>query len=137
MKHLCLLLSAFLIFGCKGKEKKFNQQNYQEQKISLAEKERQSPKIFLKVSGDDHRNLFGKTVYNGKIINTASVAAFKEVRVKLLYYKKGALVANHEEFFENAIKPGASLAFKTKYKTPRGTDSVSSYIMNAKPVLNN
>ena len=137
MKNAILLLSAIILFGCKGKDKKFNEHNYQEQKISLAEKERQNPKEFLKISGDDHRNLFGKTVYNGTVKNTASVAVFKDVRVKLLYYKHGSMVANHEEFFENTIAPGDSFTFKAKYKIPHGTDSVSSYIMNAKPVLNN
>lgn len=136
MKPIYLLLAILLVFSCQQKDKKFNQQNYQEQKISLAEKERQNPKTFLKITGDEHRNLFGKTVFNGQIKSTASVAVFKDIRVKLLYYKKGVLVANHEEFFENTISPGETFDFKAKYKTPHGTDSVSSYIMNAKAVLN-
>ena len=88
----------------------------------------------MKLSGDDHRNIWGKTVYKGIIKNTASVVAYKDVRVKLLYYKNGNLVANHEELFDNTISPNDEFDFKAKYKTPRGTDSVAAYIMSAKAV---
>lgn len=126
------LLLALSLLACNSKGKKFNERSYQEQKISLAEKEKQSPQTFLHLSGDDHKNLWGKTVYKGVIKNTATMASYKEIRVKLLYFKQGKEVANHEEFFDQPIAPNDAFSFKTKYKTPSGTDSVAAYIMSAK-----
>ncbi|MBS1640172.1 MAG: hypothetical protein JST94_05930 [Bacteroidetes bacterium] len=133
-KYYILLWATLIVFSCNNKEKKFDEHTYQEQKISLAQREKENPKTFFKLQGDDHRNIFGKTVYKGTIKNTASVVAYKDVRVKLLYYKNGNLVANHEELFDNTISPNNKFDFKTKYKTPHGTDSVAAYIMSAKAV---
>ena len=135
MKELlfCLLMMTTTI-SCNNKDKKFNEHSYEEHKISLAVSEKDSPKTFLKLSGDDHRNILGKIVYRGSIKNTATIASYKEIRVKLLYYKNGSLVANHEELFEAAIAPNDTYDFKAKYKTPHGTDSVAAYIMSAKAV---
>lgn len=137
MKQLFLsLLIVAGLFACKSKEKKVDEQKYEEQKTNLLTKEKESPKHFLVLTGDDHRNLFGKTVYNGIIKNNATVCAYKGVRVKLLYFKNGTQVANHEEVFDNTIEPNDDFSFKAKYKTPKGTDSVAAYIMTAKPVQN-
>jgi hypothetical protein len=129
------LISFALVFAaCKNEEKKVNKKSYEEQKQTLADKEKNNPKQFLQLTGDDHKNIWGKTVYNGIIKNAASVVAYRDIRVKLLYYKSHILVANHEEFFNNTIAPGDDYSFKAKYKTPKGTDSVASYIMSAKAV---
>ena len=138
MKYLFLLLLASVtLFSCKEIDKKFNHKSsrsYAESKKSLEEQERESPKDFLQLTGDDHRNFWGKTVYKGLIRNTATIVAYKDVRVKLLYFKEGVQVANHEELFDNAIAPNDDYTFKAKYKTPKGTDSVAAYIMSAKAV---
>jgi hypothetical protein len=133
MKYFLLsVLFASGLLACNNKDKKFDDHSYQEQKISLAEKERSNPKQFLRLSGDDHRNFWGKTVYKGLIKNTATVASYTNIRVKLLYFKEGKQVANHEEVFDNALAPNDDFSFKAKYKTPKGTDSVAAYIMSAK-----
>ena len=131
---LLLIILASSLLACKNNDKKFDDHSYQEQKISLAEKERSNPKQFLKLSGDDHRNFWGKTVYKGFIKNTATISSYNEIRVKLLYFKDGKQVANHEEVFDNAIAPNDDFSFKAKYKTPKGTDSVAAFIMSAKGI---
>ncbi len=134
MKQLLLILLVTTgLWACNTVEKKVDEHKYEEQKMSLLEKERESPKHFLALSGDDHRNLFGKTVYKGTIKNNATVCSYKDIRVKLLYFKNGAEVANHEELFDNTIAPGDDYTFKAKYHIPHGTDSVTAYIMSAKP----
>ena len=134
---LSIIFASVLLFSCKEIDKKFksgNNKTYEETKKTLEEKERESPKHFLKLNGDNHRNILGQTVYKGIISNTATVVSYKEVRVKLLYFKAGVQVANHEEQFDNTISPNDDYTFKAKYHTPRGTDSVSAYIMSAKAV---
>jgi len=133
MKKISIVLFCIIaLCSCKNNDKKFDQHSYEEQKISLLDKERNNPNAFLKIEGEDKRNIFGQTVYRGVIKNTATVCAYKEVRVKLLYFKDHVLVANHEEFFNDVINPQDEFSFKAKYKTPRHTDSVSVYIMSAK-----
>ena len=135
MKQLLLILVMITgLYSCKTNEKKVDDQKYDEQKMDLLTKEKESPNHFLVLTGDDHRNFFGKTVFNGTIKNNATVCAYKGVRVKLLYFKNGIQVANHEEVFDKIIEPNDDFSFKAKYKTPKGTDSVAAYIMTAKPV---
>ena len=138
MKYfLSIVIATTLLISCKEIDKKLNfnsTKSYQENKKSLAEKEKESPKEFLQLTGDDHRNFWGKTVYKGIIKNSATVVSYKDIRVKLLYFKGGEQVANHEELFDITIEPNDNYTFKAKYKTPKGTDSVAAYIMSAKTV---
>jgi hypothetical protein len=130
-----LLIVSVSLFSCSSKDQqasKLDKKGYKEQKESLLEKERKSPKEFLTISGTDKRNFWGQTVYRGVIHNDATVCSYKNIRVKLLYYKTdGTLVTNHEEQFDETVKPGDDIEFKAKYKTPRGTDSVTASIMSA------
>jgi len=135
MKYIfSLFMFSALLLSCatKDQQKKLDRQDYQQQKESLLDKEKKSPKEFLTITGTDKRNFWGQTVYRGVIHNDATVCSYKNVRVKLLYYKNdGTLVTNHEEQFDETIKPGNDIEFKAKYKTPRGTDSVVASIMGA------
>lgn len=100
----------------------------------MGSKEKSIPLHFLIITGvDKRRRLFGTTVYKGTIHNKATVVAYKNVRVKLIYFNsQGIQTANHEEEFEEVIKPGDDFTFKAKYHTPKGTDSVAVFIMRAK-----
>ena len=129
----CIIL-AITIWGCAStdKENKIDKKNYQQHKESLLDREQKNPKEFLNITGTDKRNFWGQTVFKGIIHNTATVCSYKNVRVKLLYYKgDGSLVTNHEEEFNEVIKPGNDVEFKAKYKTPKGTDSVAASVMSA------
>ncbi len=128
-----ILLISFLVLSCSSKDQKqkIDKKDYEQQKESLAEKEKRSPKSFLEISGTYKRNIWGKTVYKAEIKNTASICSYKNVRVKLLYFKEGVQVTNHEELLEEIITPNSIFDFKAKYKTPKGTDSVAAYIMSA------
>ena len=134
-----ILLALFICFAaCKDKDAKnesVDKETYQQQKESLLDKEKKAPKRFLELTGEDNRNFWGKTVYRGKIKNSATQCSYKNVRVKLLYYKTdGTYVTNHEDVYEDVIKPGDTFEFKSKYKTPSGTDSVVASIMSAEIV---
>jgi hypothetical protein len=125
-----------LVFICfAGCKEKFNNKTYEDNKQSLAEKEKIHPQEFLKLTADDKKNLFGATVIKGKIVNTASVCSYKTVRVKILCYHNGIRVEEHEDVFPDLIKPGESSSFKTKYRLPKGTDSLALSIMSAESLL--
>lgn len=124
-----------MLVACANKDAKHNDKNmneYEQQKENLLNKEKKQPQHFLQITGTDKRNLWGQTVFKGIIHNNAKVCSYKNVRVKLLYYTTdGTLVTNHEEQFDEIIKPGDDIEFKAKYKTPKGTDSVAASIMSA------
>ena len=77
------------------------------------------------------KNLFGATVIKGKIVNTASVAVYKNTRIKMLCYKNGIRVEEHEDVLPELIKQGTIKNFKIKYHLPKGTDSLALSIMSA------
>lgn len=135
LRIIIALFGITVFFACSDKDEKIslNKTEYEQQKESLLDKEKKNPKKFLQLTSDDKRNIWGKTVYKGIIKNTASVCSYKNIRVKLLYYKAGSLVTNHEELFEEILAPGNEFEFKAKYKTPKGTDSVFASIMSAIP----
>ena len=129
MKRSCFvfIILVFVAACNSGLDK----ENYEKTKEDLGEKERKNPLTFLEVSGTDKRNIIGKTVINGKVQNKASVCDYKDVRIKMLFYKEGTLVANHEQVLDNIIKANNTHNFKSRYATPKGTDSVALSIMSA------
>ncbi len=128
----CLIVFCFT--ACK---EKFDNKTYEDNKQSLAQKEQTHPAEFLKLTSDNRKTLFGATVIHGKIFNTASVCSYKTIRVKILCYHNGIQVEEHEDVFPDMIKPGQTSNFKTKYRLPRGTDSLALSVMSAEPVLAN
>jgi hypothetical protein len=131
MKYVFAFATSLIFFSCK---EKFDTKTYQENKQSLAQREVSHPEQFLKVSAGDKKNLFGATIVKGKIVNTASVAAYKNARIKMLCYKNGIRVEEHEDVIPQTIKPGTVKNFKTKYHLPKGTDSLALFIMSADTV---
>lgn len=128
MKHLLAVSCMLILFSCK---EKFDTKTYEENKVSLAQRESENFQQFLKVSSDDKKNLFGTTIIKGKIVNTASVAFYKNVRIKTLCYKNGIRVEEHEDVMPDIIKPGTVKNFKIKYHLPKGTDSLALSVMSA------
>ena len=125
----CLIV--FSLCSCGGAEKKLDEQTYTAQKESLEQKEKKHPLQFLRVEGDDKKNIIGQTVIRGTISNKATVASYKDVRVKMLCYKDGKMVEEHEDIIEDIIKPNSDKDFKTKYRLPKGTDSIDLSVMSA------
>lgn len=131
MKGLLVITFILLLFSCK---EKFDTKTYQENKVSLAQRENEHPEQFLKISSDDKKNLFGATIIKGKIVNTASVSVYKNTRIKMLCYKNGIRVEEHEDVLPELIKPGTVRNFKIKYHLPKGTDSLVLSVMSADAV---
>lgn len=134
MKFLLATFCVVILFSCK---QKFDNNTYEENKVSLAQRESDNPQQFLKLSSDNKKNIFGATVIKGKIVNTASVAVYKNTRIKTLCFKNGIRVEEHEDVMPDIIKPGNVKNFKIKYHLPKGTDSLALSIISADTVSNN
>ncbi len=127
---LCLLYSA-----CTSSEEKkeAREEKYENSKLSLEEIEKKTPTDFLTVTGTDKKNLVGQTVVRGKIHNKARIVAFKDVDIKLKFYSKtGTLLQEDQEMIYETITPGNAISFKSKYFSPKGTDSIALTVLSAK-----
>ena len=65
----------------------------------------------------------------GTLQNNASLCSYKNCRVKQIAFANNKQVEEHEDIIELVITPGATVDFKTRYKLPKGTDSVALSIM--------
>ncbi len=135
MKQLiAVLFACTAIIACKNdkQEKKFNEKTYEENKESLADKEKNSPARFLTVDNRDRKNLIGQTVVIGHLTNNATVCTYKDVEIKLSFYSKtGVKLDEGIETIYETIPPGEKIKFKTKYFSPKGTDSVAIQVLKA------
>ena len=131
-----LLIIACCITAACNNENKYEivpTDKYEKSKASLAELEKKSPSAFLSVSGTDKKNLLGQTVINGTIFNTARIVSYKDIELKLSFFSKtGTLLQEDTDVIYESINPGGSKRFKSKYFTPKGTDSVSIKVAGAK-----
>lgn len=129
-------LLVMVVASCGGGDSKTDtvkKDKYEQKKESLEEIEKKNPLRFLSVSSHDKRNLLGQTVINGTIKNTASVAVYKDIEIEISFYSKtNALLEKDIETIYDAIGPGKESDFKTKYRAPKGTDSVSLRVLKAK-----
>lgn len=106
---------------------------YEQTKETLEETEKKNPKRFLSVEGHDRKNLLRQTVIKGTVSNSAKVASYKDVDIELSFYSKtGALLEKDHEVVYETIAPGGKADFKTKFYTPKGTDSVALKVIGAK-----
>ena len=136
MKYILpLLLALVLGNACNQPAKKEVQieKNYEAVKESLEDTEKKYPKKFILVEGDKKKNLLGQTVVRGVIINIAKVITYKDVVIKIQFYSKTAALLEEdiETIYEN-IAPGKEVNFKSKFYTPKGTDSVKFSVEDAK-----
>lgn len=136
MKNLLIALFAFLLFASCSNEKNYNinsNDKYEKGKASIEEIEKKNPEQFLRVSGNSKKNLLRQTVIKGNIFNNAKVVTFKDIEIKLKFYSKtGALLEEDTDVIYESINPGGSASFKSKYFTPKGTDSVAMSVTSAK-----
>lgn len=138
MKLIKTFLFAFVLylFACNDKGKKQDakvETTYETSKMTISEIESKNPKKFLKVEGRDKHNLIGQTVVKGKISNTATVVAYKDVTIKISFFSKtGTLLEEDEETIYNEVKPGEILEFKSKFYAPKGSSDVKLNVINAK-----
>jgi len=135
-KYPVYILAVFVsLSACSSneEEQKASQKKYEEVTLSVEEMEKKSPLSFLKVTGADKKNLLGQTIIKGNISNKAKMVTFKDIDVKLSFYSKtGTLLMEDHEVIYDEVAPGNNISFKSKYFSPKGTDSVAMKILSAK-----
>jgi hypothetical protein len=131
-----LILVSFVFAACGGDEKADDtkgKDKYEQTKETLEQTEKKNPKRFLSVDGYKRRNFIRETVVKGTITNKATVASYKDIDVEISFYSEtGALLLKDHEVVYKVIAPNSSEDFKYKTYAPKGSDSVSMKIVNAK-----
>ena len=130
-----LLLSILFFTSCSSNDKKADvkKDKYDQTAATLEDTEKKNPSRFLSVGGHDRKNLIRQTVIIGTVTNNAKICSYKDVDVELAFYSKtGTLLEKDHEMVYEAIAPGKTVSFKTKYYAPKGTDSVALTILDAK-----
>lgn len=134
-KYLLFSLIGLSLIACKEKsqEESFDKKTYEVVKETLEEKEKKNPTRFIVVSNRDRKNIIGQTVVIVNLTNNATIAAYKDIVLKLSFFSKTnvKLDEGNETVYET-IKPDQTIKFKTKYFAPKGTDSVAVKVMDAK-----
>ena len=136
MKNLLYLFWVLIIISsCENKnDYDINtDKNYIKGKANLEKAEKENPAAFLSINGVRKKNILGQSIIKGQIINRAKIVAYKDVDVKFFFYSKtGALLEEDHEVLYETIAPGGRKKFKSKYFTPKDTDSVAFKIISAK-----
>jgi hypothetical protein len=137
MKNFIFLCSAILFLNACGSGQKDTDskadKNYEKSKESLEQIEQKNPTKFIRIEGNKKKNLLGQTVVKGEIYNNAKMITYKDVEIKISFYSKtGSVLEEDIETIYETIIPGGSVNFKSKFFTPKGTDSVGFKILEAK-----
>lgn len=136
MKFASLIFISVLFFSCTNNPHyEINESKYENGKDAVSNIERKSPVNFLVANVQSKKNLLRQTVVRGKLFNRAKMITYKDVQIKLQFFSKtAALLEEDQDVIYDEINPGSTVKFKSKYFTPKGTDSVAIVIMSAKVV---
>ncbi len=133
MFFIFLLVSFFTACESKTDYDVSSSKNYEDSKMSLEQIEQKSPSKFLVADGERKNNILGQSVVKGQIKNRAKIVSYKDIDVKISFYSKtGTLLEEDHETVYETVAPGTTKKFKSKYFTPKGTDSVAFSIAGAK-----
>ena len=136
MKNILVAAAlSVLAFGCNSANKERPSAKYEEKKASIADMERESPLKFLKISGSHRKNLVAQTVVEGEVSNSATLTAYKDVEVQLVFVdKEGSTLEKQKHTLDEEVKAGSSIDFKIKISSVKGAASVTMDIVSATPV---
>ena len=94
--------------------------------------EEKKPEKFLSVKSSYKKNLLGQSVVSGIIYNNAKVANYKDIEIKLQFYSKtNSLLEEDVETIYEEVNAGGITKFKSKYFSPKGTNSVVVTVQKA------
>jgi hypothetical protein len=103
----------------------------------LATRERSNPAAYLSMEGSYRPNIWGETVIEGKISNSASIATYKDAVLHITGYSKTkSKIGTWEETVYEYFKPGRSVDIKIKVMLPSEVKSIDVEVFDATPVLN-
>ncbi|MCK4664130.1 MAG: hypothetical protein KAT68_14780 [Bacteroidales bacterium] len=132
MKHKTMTFSIVLIVLTLGLTSCNSGSSYQETKMTLEDKEKQNPTAFLLTDGTYRINLLGEWVLEGTISNSATIATYKDVVLKVDFYSKTEThLGSERHAIYEYFSAGQTKNFKIKTFGYKGTNSISWSIESA------
>ncbi len=104
------------------------EKNEQQLKEELFLSESSRPLDFLTVKYTWRMNLASQTVLEGDVLNSASMARFKNVKIKVKFFSKTDVLLKEEIFtVMEFLKPKSSASFKVKFAGYPSATEISRY----------
>jgi len=110
-----------------------NSSSYQEEKMSIEEKEQAYPTDFLEADGTYRENIWGdKLKVNGTIENSATVATYKDATVRITYFSKtGTDLGSEDYIIWDIFTPHSTKKFTLKIKNYSNVNSIGWEVIDA------
>lgn len=108
-------------------------ETYEEKKMTVEEIERSQPTKFLSAEGSFNENFWGdKIKVHGIVINSATVATYKDAVVEVTYYSKTMtdLGSNQYTIYEN-FPPNSKTNFELKIDNFKNVNSIGLEVVDA------
>lgn len=107
--------------------------SYQEQKMSIEEKELAHPTDFLDATGTYRKNLLGdKLKVTGTITNSATVATYRDAIVRVTYYSKSETNLGSDDYtIWDVFPPHTTKKFRLKIKNYTNVSSIGWDVIHA------
>lgn len=122
MRRLFIALSTSLLFASCGGNTATTTTS------TKKDDEREHPDTYIKVNYEVRRNLVGKKVVEGEVINTGKYLTYKSVTLRIVSYNDGD-EASVNYTVSDAIAPGAKAEFK--YKPEGSPERVKIFVAGA------
>ena len=107
---------------------------YQDTKMTLEQKEKANPLAFLSAAGTYRKNLISEWVLEGSITNTATLATYKDIVLRIFYYSKTkTVIGTEQKTIFDFFKPNNTQKFKIKSFGFEGTESLGFQVLSASP----
>ena len=125
MKRLIFLsvVLTLILVACNNSQNRIKTPDELRQELLV--REQSTPSQYLKDNGTWRKNLIGATVLEGTISNSATLANFKDIVLKVGWLSKTNTVIKTEEYiiYEN-VGAGQSIPYKIKVDAPPATNGV-------------
>ncbi|MCT8338570.1 DUF4339 domain-containing protein [Flavobacteriaceae bacterium TK19130] len=110
-------------------------ESYYIQKMSIEETENTYPLRFLRANGKYNESFWGTELkIRGEIINTATVADYKDVVLKVTYYSKTNSVLGAKEYtLYEVYKPNSTTPFRLDIDNHKDVERINWEIVSALP----
>ena len=112
-----LTIMNLILSGCgSGSSNRHNNEtSYQDTKFSLEDKEKQNPTSFLSCIAKERRKINGDWLITGLIINSATLATYKDVVLEIRFYSKtNSLLETKNITIYQRFPASKKRAFRTK-----------------------
>lgn len=132
---ILVVVGIIAVIGSIASNNDSSSKSFYGQDLTPEELEAMNPTDYLKADGKYHTNLLGtKLVIEGFVDNSATITAYKDVTIDVIFYDNSKIELNRESFTINDFFPANSRKnFKHKVTNYSNVKSIGWEVSNAVP----